>query len=81
MVSYHQLARDGVSPTPVNLKHLNKERKRHTEVRDISFRWISDMMKKIVSDMKARQKENKKKRRRGSSATMKRGSDVIVSPS
>ena len=43
MVAYYQLAKDGTSATPTNLKHLNKERKRHRDVTDTSFRWISDV--------------------------------------
>ena len=52
LVSCHQLASDGMAATPVNLKHLNKKRKRHTDVSDISFSWISDIMKEIMKDMR-----------------------------
>ncbi len=52
MISYLSLDDDSMSPTPVNLAHLNKERKRHTDVKDISFSWISAVMREIVSAMK-----------------------------
>ena len=56
MVSYYQLAKDGTTATPTNLKNLNKEQKRHRDVTDISFCWISDVMKNIAEDMKERKR-------------------------
>ncbi|KAL7542576.1 hypothetical protein ACHAWF_007203 [Thalassiosira exigua] len=52
MVAYYELECNGVTATPVNLSHLNKVRKRHTDVVDISFAWISSVMKEIVVTMK-----------------------------
>ena len=52
MISYLSLDDESVTPTPANLDHLNKVRKRHTEVTDISFSWILGVMKDIVSAMK-----------------------------
>ena len=52
MVSYLSLDDDNMSHTPVNLDHLNKARKGHTDVKDISFSWISAVMRDIVSAMK-----------------------------
>ena len=51
MISYHLLKNEGKQATPVNLSHLNKERKSHTDVADIGFAWISSVMKEIVSSM------------------------------
>ena len=51
MVAYYLLELDGKAATPVNVDHLKKERKRHTEVLDISFAWISEVMKEIVASM------------------------------
>ena len=56
MVSYYQLAKDGTLATPTNLENLNKKRKRHMDVTDTSFRWISDVMKEIAEDMKERKR-------------------------
>ncbi len=37
------------SKTPVNLDHLKNLRKSHTDVDDISFEWISEVMKEAAS--------------------------------
>ena len=54
MVAYYLLELDGKAATPVNVDHLKKERKRHTEVLDISFAWISEVMKEIVASMESK---------------------------
>ena len=52
MVAYYQLDKNGEAATPVNLDHTKKERKCHTEVSDISFSWISGVMKEIAASMR-----------------------------
>ena len=52
MMAYHLLIKSGVALTPVNLKHLRKERKCLTEVVDICLAWISNVMKEIVAEMR-----------------------------
>ncbi len=52
MVAYHLLEKDGKATTPVAVDHLKKVRKSHTDVVDISFSWISEVMKEIVASMK-----------------------------
>ena len=47
-----RLIKSVVASTPVNLEHLKKERKCHTEVVDICFMWISKVMKEIVAEMR-----------------------------
>ena len=54
MISYLSLDDDSMSPTPVSLDHLNKERKRHTDAKDIGFSWTSVVMRDIVSAMKGK---------------------------
>ena len=56
MIAYYLLEMDSKAATPVNVDHLKKERKRHTEVIDINFAWISDVMKDIVRSMKNNKK-------------------------
>ena len=48
----HLLIKSGVALTPENLEHLKKERKSHTDVVDICFLWISNVMKAIVAEMR-----------------------------
>lgn len=52
MLAYHELAEEGKAATPEILKRATKRMKRHRDVTDISFSWISDMMKGIVREMK-----------------------------
>lgn len=56
MVAYHKLAGDDKSATPALLSQAIKVRKHHTEVTDISFAWISDVMKDIAIEMKKKKK-------------------------
>ena len=58
MVAYWQHAKEGKAATPASLKRVNKKMKRHRDVGDIEFKWISDMMKGIVSAMKQHQAED-----------------------
>ena len=48
---------NGEATTPVNVDHLKKKRKSHTDVVDISFGCISEVMKEIVISMKKNKKE------------------------
>ena len=48
----HLLIKSGPALTPVSLEHLKKERKSHTDVVDIHFVWISNVMKEIVGEMR-----------------------------
>ena len=56
MVAYHLLENSGEDATPVNLSYLKKVRKSHTDVADIGFAWISNVMKEIVASMKSNKK-------------------------
>ena len=49
--AYYLLEVKGKEATPVNLDHLKKVRKSHTDVKDISFQWISEVMKEVASSM------------------------------
>ena len=51
MEAYYLLEIEGKAATPVNLDHLKKVRKSHTEVVDISFKWILVVLKEIVTEM------------------------------
>ena len=58
MLAYHEHAEEGETATPASLKLATKKMKRHRDVKDISFRWITDMMKGIVSEMKQMEKDD-----------------------
>ena len=60
MLAYHEHAEEGKTATPESLKHATKKMKRHRDVTDISFSWISDIMKGIVCEMKGRKEEAEK---------------------
>ena len=60
MAAYYFLEKHGKAVTPVNLDNLKKERKSHTDVIDISYGWISEVMKEVVLSMKEiEEKKNK----------------------
>ena len=48
MVAYHMLEQDGTAATPVNLSHIKKERKSHTEVQDIQTGWVTSVLRDII---------------------------------
>ena len=52
MMVYQLLIKSGVASTPVNLEHLRKERKSHTDAVDICFAWISNVMKEFVAELR-----------------------------
>ena len=46
----HLLIKSCPVSTPVNLEHLKKQRKSHTDVVDIRIVWISNVVKEIVAE-------------------------------
>ena len=58
MVAYYSLEKHGTAVTPVNLDHLKKERKSHTDVIDISYEWITEALKEVVSSMREKEDNN-----------------------
>ena len=53
MIAYWEHAKEGATATPDSLKQATKEMKRHRDVADVSFGWISAMMKTIVAEMRS----------------------------